>query len=143
MPALGGGERAGEALLDVDITCASRDVARRRSSARSSIVCGYQRQKQIEANIWFAAHECMVHEMPKAFGNVGLVMIDESPLDAFMFGVDVNDKMTLVLDDLRQTWQAPATQGQGSSRCWGWHTSRRRSAAGPIEPTQRGAPETA
>ena len=34
----------------------------------------------------------MVHEMPKAFGKVGLVMIDESPLDAFMFGIDINDQ---------------------------------------------------
>ena len=68
-------------------------AARRRSSARSTTLCGYQRQKQIKANIWFAAHECMVHEMPKAFGDVGWVIIDESPLDAFMFGVDINDQV--------------------------------------------------
>ena len=42
----------------------------------------------------------MVHEMPKAFGNVARVMIDESPLDAFMFGIDINDQMTLELDAL-------------------------------------------
>ena len=47
-------------------------------------VCGFQRQKQVEARIWLAAHECAVHEMPKAFGDVGWVMFDESPLDAFM-----------------------------------------------------------
>ena len=64
-------------------------------------VCGYQRQKQIEANIWFAAHEMMVHEQPKAFGDIGWLMIDESPLDAFMFGVDGNDKCELALDKLR------------------------------------------
>jgi hypothetical protein len=67
--------------------------------------CGYQRQKQVEANVWFAAHECMAHEMPKVFGDVGLVMIDESPLDAFTFGVDSNDKVSLPLDLLHQ---APA-----------------------------------
>ena len=39
--------------------------------------CGVQRQQQIKANIWFAAHECMVHELPRTFGEVGLVMIDE------------------------------------------------------------------
>jgi hypothetical protein len=54
-----------------------------------------------KANIWFAAHECMVHEMPKAFGQVALVMIDEAPLDAFMLGTDSNDAFTLELDALR------------------------------------------
>ena len=63
--------------------------------------CAYQEQKQIKANIWFAAHECAVHEMPKVFGDVGWVIIDESPLDAFMFGVDHNDPVTLGLDTLR------------------------------------------
>jgi hypothetical protein len=64
-------------------------------------VCAYQGQKQIAANVWFAAHECMVHEMPKAFGKVSWVIIDESPLDAFMWGVDINDQVTLELDALR------------------------------------------
>ena len=64
-------------------------------------VCGYQRQKRVEANIWFGAHELMVHKMPKAFGNVGLVLIDESPIDAFMFGIDINDTCELALDKLR------------------------------------------
>ena len=41
----------------------------------------------------------MVHEMPKAFGTVGLVFIDETPLDAFIFGTDV--PFTLALDALR------------------------------------------
>ena len=44
----------------------------------------------------------MVHEMPKAFGNVGWVIIDELPLDAFMFGVDNNDRVELALDALRE-----------------------------------------
>jgi hypothetical protein len=63
--------------------------------------CGYQRQRKIEANIWLAAHECMVHEMPAAFGKVGRVLIDESPLDAFMLGVDNSDEARLPLDALR------------------------------------------
>ena len=44
--------------------------------------CGYQRQKLIAANIWFCAHEMLGHEMPKAFGDVMRVYIDESLLDA-------------------------------------------------------------
>ena len=115
------------------ITYASKDVARRPSSARLFDLCGYQRQKQTVANIWFAAHECMVHEMPKAFGNVGLVMIDESPLDAFMVGVDVSNKMTLVLDDLQSDVAGPALR-EKQLKMWGWHDMRRRSSAGGVNP---------
>ena len=39
--------------------------------------CAFQKQKKIKANIWFAAHECAVHEMPKTFGDVGWVIFDE------------------------------------------------------------------
>jgi hypothetical protein len=63
--------------------------------------CAYQQQKKIKANIIFAAHECAVHEMPTAFDDVDWVIFDESPLDAFMFGVDVNDQVKLGLDTLR------------------------------------------
>ena len=66
-------------------------------------VCAYQRQKRTEANIIFAAHEVMVHKKPKAFGDIGLILIDESPLDAFMFGVDSNALVELPLDKLRDS----------------------------------------
>ena len=65
-------------------------------------------KKRIKANIWIAAHECMVHEMPKAFGKVGLVMVDETPLDAFMFGVDTNDA-----DRRSNSTRCDATAGSG------------------------------
>ncbi len=63
-------------------------------------ICGYQRQKLIEASIWIFAHELLTHEMPKTFGDIGWLVIDESPLDAFIFGVDVNDRVNLAVDDL-------------------------------------------
>src|SRR5262249_12619464 len=47
------------------------------------------------------AHECAVHEMPKTFGKVGWVIFDENPLDAFIFGIDINDRVTLGLDTLQ------------------------------------------
>ena len=80
---------------------ASKDAARKRSNARSSIRAPTNNRNRVTANIWFAAHECAVHEMPNAFGDVGWVIFDESPLDAFMFGVDINDEVTLELDTLR------------------------------------------
>lgn len=49
--------------------------------------CGYHRQKQ-PAHIWFFAHEVLLHAVPEVFGEVGLVMIDEDPLDAFFFGIE-------------------------------------------------------
>ncbi|MGY3422313.1 hypothetical protein ACVWZW_002788 [Bradyrhizobium sp. F1.13.4] len=65
--------------------------------------CGAQRQKQVRADIWLGAHELMAHPPPKAFGRVARVMVDESPLDAFMFGVDAladKDKYEIDLDAL-------------------------------------------
>lgn len=43
----------------------------------------------------------MTHEMPKAFGEVGWVVIDEDPTDAFLFGTDPLKPVTLELDALR------------------------------------------
>ena len=63
-------------------------------------LCGYQHQKMVEANIWFGAHELLTHKMPPTFDKVGLVIIDELPLDAFLVGVDINDQKTLPLDIL-------------------------------------------
>jgi hypothetical protein len=89
------------ALLNVEHHLCKQGRGEKAIKCRFFDRCGYQRQKQIEASIWFAAHECMTHEMPKVFGKVGWVIIDESPLDAFMFGIDINDQVTLVLDALR------------------------------------------
>jgi hypothetical protein len=40
--------------------------------------CGYQRQQQQQACIWFVAHETLVHKKPKVIGDVGAIFIDES-----------------------------------------------------------------
>jgi hypothetical protein len=89
------------ALLNVEHSLCKQGRGKKTIKCAFYDVCGYQRQKQTEANIWFAAHECMTQQMPKAFGRVGWVMIDESPLDAFMFGTDIDDQVTLELDVLR------------------------------------------
>jgi hypothetical protein len=94
-------EAVEKALLDVESTLCKRGRGEKAVKCPFFDTCAYQQQKQIKANIWFAAHECAVHEMPKAFGDVGWIIFDESPLDAFMFGVDINDQVTLELDTLR------------------------------------------
>ena len=51
-------------------------------------MCGHQRQRQ-PGNIWFVAHELLLHEVPEVFGERVLqVFADEDPLDAFFFGID-------------------------------------------------------
>ena len=75
-------------------------------------LCGAQRQKQQRADVWFGAHELMAHPPPKAFGKIARVMIDESPLDAFLFGVDINDEMTLELGELLGTASARSFNGE-------------------------------
>ena len=69
-------------------TSASAAAARTRSSVRCIDVCGVLRQKRTVADIWIGAHELITHEMPKAFGNVGRIFIDEDPTDAFVFGTN-------------------------------------------------------
>ena len=89
------------AMLSVDSNLCKKGRGKKQVRCPLFDVCGYQRQKRLKANIWFVAHECMVHEMPKAFGEIGWLLIDELPLDAFMFGVD--ELVELPLDNLR-TW---------------------------------------
>jgi hypothetical protein len=64
--------------------------------------CAYlqMREQVAEASVIFAAHEMMMHEMPKQFGNVGLLMIDENSVDAPTFGLG-DERIDLPLDALR------------------------------------------
>jgi hypothetical protein len=89
-----------EALISVENNLCKKGRGEAAVYCRFRPLCGYQEQQKIEANIWFAAHEMMAHEMPKAFGNLGRVWIDENPTDALMFGTDITDEITLELDAL-------------------------------------------
>jgi hypothetical protein len=91
-----------DALLNVEHSLCKQGRGKKAVRCPLYDICGYQRQKQLAANIWFMAHEMMTQKPLKLFGKVGLVMIDESPLDAFMYGLDSNDQVTLALDLLRQ-----------------------------------------
>jgi hypothetical protein len=86
--------------LDVDSSLCKYKRGKKEIKCPLYDPCAYQRQDQVEANIWFTAHENAVREMPEVFGKVGLVIIDESPLDAFIFGIDTDDWKTLALDKL-------------------------------------------
>src|SRR5262249_9704453 len=88
-------------MLDVESTLCKRGRGDQAVKCPLYDTCAFQQQKQIKANIWFAAHECAVHEMPKAFGDVAWVIYDENPIDAFMFGIGSNDSVTLIINTLR------------------------------------------
>ena len=93
-------EAVEKALLNVENTLCKRGRGDKTIKCPFYDTCAFQQQKQIKANIIFAAHECAVHEMPTVFGDVGWVIFDESPLDAFLFGVDGNDQVEIKLDTL-------------------------------------------
>ena len=63
--------------------------------------CASWRQRHARADLTAAAHEMMVHELQPAFGKVAFIHIDENPLKAMMFGVDVNDVVEIKLEKLR------------------------------------------
>ena len=73
-------------------------------SEDAEMPCGYQRQQRLHASLWFCAHETLVHEIPAVFGTVLMLFIDEDPLDAFLFGLDVAEQkqFTLALDALTE-----------------------------------------
>ena len=63
--------------------------------------CGTQRTMRMQGlSIWFAAHQTLGHAMPKVFGNVGRLYIDESPVKALTYGTEAGKEMTLPLDVL-------------------------------------------
>jgi hypothetical protein len=92
-------EEIEEAKLDVERSLCKRGRGKKAVKCPLYDGCAYQGQKEVRAGIWFAAHEVMVHRKPKALGAIGWVMIDESPIDAFIFGVD--EPIELPLDKLR------------------------------------------
>ena len=90
-------------LLDVESHLCKRGRGAGAVTCPLCFQCGAQRQRQVRADIWLGAHELLAHPPPKAFGYVARVMVDETPLDAFLFGVDAvadKDKFTLDLDAL-------------------------------------------
>jgi hypothetical protein len=88
------------AMLDVGSTLCQRGRGARKVYCPLFDRCGFQRQKGQRAKVWFGAHELMTHPPPEAFGEIGMVVVDESPLDAFLFGIDINDMVTIPLDAL-------------------------------------------
>jgi hypothetical protein len=91
-----------DALLDVRHGCCKQ--RRRRKVIKCPLYdgCAYQAQNEVEARIWFCAHELLVQEPLEVFGDVGLLLIDECPLDAFTFGLERQHKVTLALDLLQE-----------------------------------------
>src|SRR5262249_34738257 len=89
------------ALLDVRHGCCKQRRGGKLIECPLLPGCAYQAQNEVEARVWFCAHELLTQEPLKVFGDVGLVLIDENPLDAFTFGLDRKHQVTLALDLLQ------------------------------------------
>ena len=62
--------------------------------------CAYQRQK-VRADIYFVAHQALFHDRPEFMGDVAAGFVDESPLDAALWGHD-GAPVEFVLERLRE-----------------------------------------
>ncbi len=61
--------------------------------------CGYRRQQAQRASVWFVAHSALLHQRPDSIGNPVVIIVDESPMSAMLFGIDKDKE--LALDALR------------------------------------------
>ena len=50
-------------------------------------ICGYQRQKEAEADVWIGAHEMLSSEKPKTMGDLAAVIVDEAAWQDGLEGV--------------------------------------------------------
>ena len=48
--------------------------------------CAYLRQRKSQADVWIIPHELLTHTLPKALGTLAALIVDESPVDAFLVG---------------------------------------------------------
>jgi putative DNA primase/helicase len=79
-------------------------------------VCGYQRQRKQEADLWIGAHELLFSTKPKLFGELAVVIVDESVWQKGLEGVD-GAPMDLTLDALAADVTVPGdTTGNDTSR---------------------------
>ncbi len=85
-------------MLDVEHHLCAQGRGKNKIKCPFHSLCGFQRQKAVvaEADIIFAAHEVAAYKKPEIFGDITLLMFDESPIDAFLF-----DQQTLALDELK------------------------------------------
>lgn len=60
--------------------------------------CGYQRQREQKADVWYMAHQLIFQKKQAAFGDVAGLIVDESCWQAGLEGVD--KPITLALDAL-------------------------------------------
>jgi hypothetical protein len=54
-----------KAVLDVESSLCKHGRGGKAVKCPFYDICAYQQQKRVTANIWFAAHECAVHELQR------------------------------------------------------------------------------
>jgi hypothetical protein len=77
-------------MISIDDHLCSKGRGEKKINCPRFHKCGYQRQK-IAADgldLAYVAHESLQHRKPAVVGYPQMIFIDESPLDAFLFGTD-------------------------------------------------------
>lgn len=101
-------------------------------------LCGYQRQKKADADLWFVAHEIIFHEKPAALGKVAVLIVDEAIWTKGLEGVD-GSPIDVSLDALWSGVKIPNDlAGHDTARLQHIHTITRRALdAHPNGPLER------
>jgi hypothetical protein len=91
-------------MVTIDDHLCSKGRGKKRIICPRFHECGYQRQKITAAglDLAYVAHEALQHRKPAVVGYPQMLFIDESPLDAFLFGTDVRHPYELPLDALTE-----------------------------------------
>lgn len=76
--------------------------------------CGYQKQKKFVADIWIVTHAMLFIKRPKAISQPRFLIIDESFLGTSLRGVNVKQKITIPLSDIRSQPVARRRKKDGS-----------------------------
>jgi CHC2-type zinc finger protein len=79
------------------------------SSCPLADTCAYQRQREQQADVWFAAHQMLYEPPPRALSKAWLTWTDETAISAALIGTSSNDEEapTLPLEALRRHDRIP------------------------------------
>lgn len=68
--------------------------------------CSYQKQSELEADIWIMSHDLLFHEKPAAMGKLAAVVVDEAAWKKGYMGAE-GKHLTLSVDALREDGGCP------------------------------------
>jgi len=139
-------QEAQRLLLEIEPHCCSRTEGKGDDAItyRCPLFdkCGYQRQRQRQADLWIVPHQMLFGRKPRTLGNPAFLVIDESPWQAGLEGVD-GRPMAISLDALatpprvRRPRKGASLADDTRAAAELYNVTRAALAAHPIGPVQR------